>query len=228
MEPIYLQIASQLRAELSGYETGDYLPGELPLAKRFGVNRHTVRQALEVLAQEGYVLRVQGKGTQVLEAPLRYLMVEQSSYSNWFNTEGHASEARLLGLNQRVAEGKEIELLVLEADAEVIQYSTLRLVKETPTTMIRHVFSAKHKDLLSDYKKGSMRQYLRERGQVLTRDSSLIGARMPTSQESSRLKMPKNRPVLTVQTISKNQDNEVFELAFSVSRADRLQYHIVT
>ena len=174
------------------------------------------------------MLRVQGKGTQVLEAPLRYLMVEQSSYSNWFNTEGHASEARLLGLKQRVAEDKEIELLVLEADAEVIQYSTLRLVKETPTTMIRHVFSAKHKDLLSDYKKGSMRQYLRERGQVLTRDSSLIGARMPTSQESSRLKMPKNRPVLTVQTISKNQDNEVFELAFSVSRADRLQYHIVT
>lgn len=228
MEPIYLQIAAQLRVESEEYASGDYLPGELSLAKRFGVNRHTVRQALEVLAQEGYVLRVQGKGTQVLETPLRYLMVEQSSYSNWFNTEGLATEARLLGVNQRTAEPKEWQYLQLKEGSEVVEYSTLRLIKEMPTTVIRHVFSVEHTDLLAEYKRGSMRQYLRERGQVLSRVSSLIGARMPTTQESSRLKMPKNRPVITVQTISKNQDDKVFELAFSISRADRFQYHVVT
>lgn len=226
-EPVYLQIAAALKAELIHYAAGDMLPGELPLAKRFGVNRHTARRALDVLAQEGYVVRVQGKGTQVLEAPLRYPMVEHSAYSDWFGATGHSTKAKLLGVVRRDAEQVEAQHLGLETGTEVVEYRTLRLIQESPISVIRHVFALEHAELLAGYKQGSMRRYLRGQGQVLTRAFSLIGARMPTMQESSRLLMPENRPVLTVQTLSKNQDGRAFELAWSVSRADRFQYHIV-
>ena len=226
-EPIYLQIVAKLKAELMEYAAGDLLPGELPLAKRFEVNRHTVRRALEVLAQEGYVVRLQGKGTQVLEAPLRYPMVEHSAYSDWFNATGYSTQARLLGVTQRRAEPLEREHLALTLEGEVVEYRTLRLIKNSPISVIRHVFSVEHAALLKQYRKGSMRQYLRGQGQVLTRVFSLIGARMPTSQERSRLMLPENRPVLTVQTVSKNQEGQAFELALSISRADRFQYHVV-
>ena len=72
-----------------------------------------------------------------------------------------------------------------------------------------------------------MRRYLRQQGQQLTRVFSLIGARMPNTQEASRLVMSEQRPVLTVQTVSKNQHEQAFELALSVSRADRFQYHVL-
>lgn len=226
-EPIYLSIASVLRSELSHLQPGELLPGELPLAKRFEVNRHTIRRALEVLAQEGYVIRIQGKGTQVLEAPLRYPVVEKSAYSDWFTATGHTAEARLLGSVQRGAEALEIEHLGLKAGDQVVEYRTLRLLGEHPVSLIRHCFSAEHAELLKGYKKGSMRRYLRQQGQQLTRVFSLIGARMPNTQEASRLVMSEQRPVLTVQTVSKNQHEQAFELALSVSRADRFQYHVL-
>lgn len=225
--PIYLSIASVLRDELGNYQPGELLPGELPLAKRFEVNRHTIRRALDVLAQEGYVLRIQGRGTEVLEAPLRYPVMGKSAYSDWFNATGHEAEARLLGSVQRSAEALEIEQLGLSPQEEVVEYRTLRLIDDSPISLIRHCFAARHAEVLKEYKKGSMRRYLKQQGHELTRVSSLIGARLPSTQEATRLMMPVQRPVLTVQTVSKNQYEQAFELALSVSRADRFQYQVL-
>ncbi len=40
-EPLYRELAERLRQELLAYRPGDYLPGEIQLAQRFAVNRHT-------------------------------------------------------------------------------------------------------------------------------------------------------------------------------------------
>ena len=73
-EPVYRELADILRRELSGYQAGEFLPGEVQLAERFGVNRHTLRRAIDELVFEGSLLRQQGKGTQVLDRPLIYPM----------------------------------------------------------------------------------------------------------------------------------------------------------
>ena len=54
---------------------GARFPGEEELQKRFGVGRHTVREALKMLAAEGYIDRRRKSGTVVLSvAPtVRYL-----------------------------------------------------------------------------------------------------------------------------------------------------------
>jgi GntR family transcriptional regulator of arabinose operon len=45
------------------YQPGDKMPSEYQLVERFHVSRHTVRKALSILEEEGYVLAVHGKGT---------------------------------------------------------------------------------------------------------------------------------------------------------------------
>lgn len=80
-EPLYRELAERLRQELLAYRPGDYLPGEIQLAQRFAVNRHTLRRALDELVLEGRVLRRQGKGTQVLEAPTIYPMGAANAYT---------------------------------------------------------------------------------------------------------------------------------------------------
>ncbi len=45
---------------------GALLPGELELCSRFGVSRHTVREALRVLEEHGVIGRRKGAGTTVL------------------------------------------------------------------------------------------------------------------------------------------------------------------
>jgi DNA-binding FadR family transcriptional regulator len=54
---LYLQIADQVRSLIAAGEfpTGSRLPAERELAKRFGVSRPTLREALIALEVEGYV-----------------------------------------------------------------------------------------------------------------------------------------------------------------------------
>lgn len=65
----YLLAAEQIRRHiLNGvYSPGDRLPSERDLAKSFGVAYLTVRQALHLLIQEGFVERKHGKGTYVID-----------------------------------------------------------------------------------------------------------------------------------------------------------------
>jgi GntR family transcriptional regulator len=62
--PRYLRVYGSLKAQM---EVGDFLPAEPELRKLFNVSRTTVRRAMELLAQEGFVSIQQGKGTEVLK-----------------------------------------------------------------------------------------------------------------------------------------------------------------
>jgi GntR family transcriptional regulator len=59
--PRYLQIAEALRRDLKG--EGERIPSEHALCAKFRVSRPTVRQALDVLVQEGRLYRHAGRGT---------------------------------------------------------------------------------------------------------------------------------------------------------------------
>ena len=68
-EPLlYSRIATALRTEieLGQVAVGAWLPTEAALCERFGVSRHTVREALRRLAELGLVTRRQGAGTRVV------------------------------------------------------------------------------------------------------------------------------------------------------------------
>ncbi|MCP1102880.1 DNA-binding GntR family transcriptional regulator [Aequitasia blattaphilus] len=64
----YLSIYNWLREDIvSGqYQTGSRLPSENILSDKYNVSRNTVRQALTVLNQDGYIEKKQGKGTYVV------------------------------------------------------------------------------------------------------------------------------------------------------------------
>ncbi|MFD8482945.1 GntR family transcriptional regulator [Kitasatospora sp. NPDC059673] len=63
--PKYQRIAADLRRRIDSgeWEGGGRLPVESELEEQYGVARNTVRLAIDVLVNEGRVVRVQGKGT---------------------------------------------------------------------------------------------------------------------------------------------------------------------
>lgn len=64
-EQIYHKILNSIENGL--YAVGDTLPGEFELMKQFSVSRDTVRKALQLLAQNGYIQKSQGRGSIVLD-----------------------------------------------------------------------------------------------------------------------------------------------------------------
>ena len=68
--PLYRKLVGALRSEIQTgvYPVGALLPTEAELRARFGVSRHTVREALRQLRDEGLVASRQGAGTTVVSA----------------------------------------------------------------------------------------------------------------------------------------------------------------
>jgi len=75
MEPLYRKVHQQVKNQiLAGvYREGDLLPSEKELQLLHTINRSTVRQALNELAREGYIIKKQGKGSIVVRSPRRTL-----------------------------------------------------------------------------------------------------------------------------------------------------------
>jgi GntR family transcriptional regulator, phosphonate transport system regulatory protein len=61
---VWQSIASDIRREIEtgAFPSGKRLPNEQALAERYGVNRHTVRQAVASLAEQGLVAIRHGRG----------------------------------------------------------------------------------------------------------------------------------------------------------------------
>lgn len=64
--PLYRQILENLRKDIfCEYRPGEELPGDNELVKRLGVSSLTVREAMSVLGEEGFLERRVGSGTRV-------------------------------------------------------------------------------------------------------------------------------------------------------------------
>lgn len=64
-EAIYRDILGRIEQNL--YAAGDTLPGEYELMKIYEASRDTIRKALLLLAQNGYIQKSKGRGSIVLD-----------------------------------------------------------------------------------------------------------------------------------------------------------------
>ena len=66
--PIYLQLREVVRSKIEEgeYPPGMAIPSENELSEMYGVNRLTVRNAVDALVHEGLLRRIQGKGAFVV------------------------------------------------------------------------------------------------------------------------------------------------------------------
>ena len=75
---------------------GSRLPGEIEIAERFGVNRHTVRRALATLAERGLVRAERGSGTYVEAQRIPYPIRARTRFSEIVGASGRAAGGRMI------------------------------------------------------------------------------------------------------------------------------------
>ena len=63
--PLYQQVKDDIRAAIESgkYKTNEKIPPEPELSAEYSVSRITVRRAVEELCAEGYLVKMQGRGT---------------------------------------------------------------------------------------------------------------------------------------------------------------------
>ncbi|GAB2566590.1 GntR family transcriptional regulator [Spirosoma areae] len=70
--PLYQHLYEMLRQQITKgvYQEGELLPTEKELQNTYKVTQPTVRQALSMLVNDGYIKKVQGRGSTVLPLPV--------------------------------------------------------------------------------------------------------------------------------------------------------------
>ncbi|MFH5812165.1 trehalose operon repressor [Companilactobacillus sp. FL22-1] len=89
--------------QIKKYRSGEILPSNQQLVMRYRVSRETVRKAMQLLADEGYIQTIRGKGSLVLSKK-RYLFPVSSikSYKEIVNDSGLSSVNRILRIQNHV------------------------------------------------------------------------------------------------------------------------------
>lgn len=131
--PLYLQIADELRRNIeeSVFNVGDQLPTELELSKRFGVHRHTLRRAVDVLRQEGIVDVERGRGTFVV-APIALPIGKRVRFNEALKAQSLTPIREVLRIVDIKANPKLAKQLEIDLGASVILLERLYIVDDLP------------------------------------------------------------------------------------------------
>ncbi|TVR39664.1 MAG: phosphonate metabolism transcriptional regulator PhnF [Planctomycetota bacterium] len=227
---MYLQIARILENEIArAYRCGDMLPSEMTLAENFGVNRHTLRRAVDELVDAGVVERRRGHGTRVLDPAICYPISPRTRFTESINAQGHSAEVKLI-FNRLAAATKGVaEALNLKDGSEVVWIEILRLADRNPFSVCSHFFPLpRFGGLIDVYKGGSLHSFLEnEYGLLPKRKVSYISAIMPRTDDAHVLRTPRNRPLLRTKSINIDPLTErPVEYCVTRARSDRCQIEV--
>lgn len=229
-EALYAQIARQLEQDVVNlYGPGDCLPAEGELALRFGVNRHTLRRAVDELVDAGLLERRHGRGVFVLDTQLDYQIGKSTRFTENLAALGLLAVNRILRKQTLPAIARVAQRLALAEGEAVHWVESLRTVDGRPMCVISHFIPAQRfPDLITRYEEGSLHQFLSTNyGCQLRRTESHVTAMLPQGDDAKHLGMPQNRPVLRVKSVNVDErDGAPVEYAITRFRADRIQLRI--
>ncbi len=221
------QVAQALREDLTAgrYAPGAKLPNETQLAERFAVNRHTLRQAMQALAREGYVQVLHGSGTYARELVVDYALQRRTRLSENLAQAGERATRELLRQSIESA-GEWGAALKLGARAEVELLRTRAVVRGRPVALTRAAFVRPRLAGIGNAlaRRGSVTEALRALGVAdYTRARSTISARLPQGDEADLLARPPSQPVLVVHYLNVDREGAPLEAGCTLFAADAVQ-----
>ncbi|HEX6957509.1 MAG TPA: phosphonate metabolism transcriptional regulator PhnF [Ferrovibrio sp.] len=204
---VWRQIAAAMEQAIrrGEYPAGSQLPTEKQLAASFGVNRHTVRQAMTRLADLGLVRIEQGRGMFVAEAMLDYRIGPRTRFSENLQTM-QKKPTRELVFAERIAAPADIaRALGIPTGALLWQIESLNKADGRPVGISSHYFAvSRFPDMPSLFRRaGSITGALRAAGVTdYRRRSTRIAARLISAGDARLADLPRTRPILVSETVN--------------------------
>lgn len=187
------------------YRENDLIPSERDLIAKYGVSRITVRKAIDDLVNEGYLYRVQGKGTYVKGDKFEQDLFQLTSCTEEINKMGMVPTKKIIDskiifadkLRQRrlqLDEGDKVFYLkrVYYADGEPLNLTTAYLPYKLFPGIEKY-----------DFNKESIYKVLEENYEVkIAKATRTLEAVIAHEEVSEYLNMQENTPILLFRGIT--------------------------
>lgn len=161
---LYSQVLAGVKEKiLNGqYEIGSMIPTELELESEYEVSKVTVRRAIEILVQEGYLVKKSGKGTRVLSNRVFNKLSKAVSFTSILEEEGYNVKKEIV--NVSIIEEKSVANEVLRVQGKLICLERIYLLNEEPYALFKHfVPYSDNYEILKD-SKSSLYSWLQSNG----------------------------------------------------------------
>lgn len=224
--PKYYRVKQRLRELIDGAEPGTSLPTERALSETFDTSRVTVRQALQELAAEGRVNRVQGRGTFVLP-PKVTVPLQLTSHTESMRERHLVATSRVLEVVQVDASNEVVRALELTPGTRVERISRVRLADGEPMAIENvHLVAAAVPGIgehIDD--RASLYAVLREQyGIEPARATQTLESAVASPAEASLLDVDTGSPLLLLTRTSHGAAGRPVEYTTSVYRGDRYRF----
>ncbi|WP_193200110.1 phosphonate metabolism transcriptional regulator PhnF [Nostoc sp. MG11] len=231
--PIYAQIADQLRQNIHQgvYQLGERLPTETKLAEQFSVNRHTLRQAIALLKNEGLLRVDRGRGTFVAAKTIRYAIGKRVRYNQTLKAQGWQVRFQLLRVLEVPADDAIAKELEIPYGEPVALIERLGLANEEPISVGTGYFPLKRfpdflepKNIKILQEQQSISQFLQQLyGCDHIRRSTCVSARLVQPQDAKWLQLSLNQPILLAESVNVDETGNVIEYGVTRLRGDRME-----
>ncbi len=127
---VYLDLKKKIRE--GTYKTGMLLPTEPELETMYGVSRITIRKAMAMLADDGYVNIVQGKGTEVCDITTIQRLNSVTSITETLQKKGYHMTVQGMDIEEVTPPPYVAEALKIDKDTTVYKLQRIRCADGVP------------------------------------------------------------------------------------------------
>jgi len=229
--PLYYQLADLLQEKIKRnlYKPGDPIPSESELINDSGISRGTVRQALQILTQEGLIERHPGRGSFV-----SYPKIEQDAnrvmgfYTQAMLEAGKIPSAKILEVKEFSAPKLIRSKLLLSHNDSVVFIKRLRSADNVPLAIESAYFKSDVGwKLLNEDLRGSIYEILQDKyDYVIYRSENTIEASIADSETASVFGLDKNSPIFVIHRLVFLANGNPFEYSEDIFRADRILFSV--
>jgi GntR family transcriptional regulator len=230
--PLYHQLKTFIEDQIG---SGEWSPGhklwtELQFANEFMISRTTVRQAMQLLQNEGLVERIQGKGTFVGRPKIAQNLALMTTIEPWRNGPDGAAELKVLYLEKVKAPPAVASRLNLLPTDQVFELKRTVVVDNEPLVILTcWLPEALFPDFDSYFSpERSLRNVLRVfYGVEAIRQHKEVEVTILAPQEARLLQSNPGAPALLVSYLSRSQaDGTPVEFRRMIVRGDRCKYYV--
>lgn len=223
---LWRQIADAIRQSIADGEFQGMMPGEIALAARFGVNRHTVRAAIAALVEEGLLESVQGRGTLIRrQTRFTFPITRRTRFSEGLAGQSRDRDIRLVAEERVDADPIIAAALKLEPGAELLKLTLVSRADGVPVSTSINYFDAA--------RFSGMAAAVRETGSI-TRAYAMLGvtdyirlttdltARLADERERLMLDLKPGAVVMEARAVNALPDGAPIQYAVTCFAADRV------
>lgn len=214
-EPLYISIMHILKERIieGDYPVGSLMPTEHQLEEEFEVSKITIRKAIELLDQEGYVVKKSGRGTTVISNSVFNRVSKTANFPQLMQRVGKRMQKETI----------EITYLSLTPDHEFFQYFRNSCIKITrvfylglePYAYFTHYLPGNlHISETKDDNKFSIYMNLFKNNYLISQMRDEYYVNEPTEEIQEKLRMG-NQPLLGKKRTTYSTDGKVIEITYS-------------